>query len=287
MLRLFNSIDRASDSFITEENDIAREALEGLITRLESDIIDGSWMTKGYMDIDFKMMPALVKQANNKYPEMNLKLAMTFEDLCVSVQKTIDDGIQSSRFITNILNRSMPHFVVIDLKTIDDKTSLVLFEATKLDHKISKILISRMKRVIEASQLPSCYYSIVEMDIQRSFSECGIFSLALAKKLYHEAEKLERIHKDNIDGVLCDCESYLPYDKLDTYLPVTFYKHAQGISRINEYVKSNPEAANKIINKKNETIFERFDRNSIVVNKKNVSVSSHRKRISEYRSLIR
>ncbi|WP_236823844.1 MULTISPECIES: YopJ/AvrA family T3SS effector serine/threonine acetyltransferase [unclassified Bartonella] len=264
-----------------------KEVLEGVITRLENDITDGSWIRKDYVSIDFKMMPALIKQANSKYPAMNLKLAMTSEDLCLSIKTTINDGVQSSRFITDVLNGSIPHFVVIDHKTIDRKTSLILFEATKLDHEVSNILISRMKRVIEASQLPDCYYSIVEMDIQRSFSECAIFSLALAKKLYRETDKLERIHKDNINGVLCDRKSYLSYDKLDKYLPVTFYKHAQGIRRINEYVKSNPETANKFVNKKNETIFERFSRNSILVSEKNVSISSHRKRIAEYKSLIR
>ncbi|AQX21088.1 YopJ -like peptidase, Cysteine peptidase, MEROPSfamily C55 [Bartonella sp. CDC_skunk] len=283
MLQSSSPITQANDSLIAEGN----ETLEDLIIRLENDIFNGKWIEEIYSDIDFKMMPALIKQANNKYPEMNLRLVTTFEDLRASVQKTIGDGIQSSRFIVNVLTDVMPHFVVIDHKTINNKLSFILFECARCDNKVSLVLISKVKKAIEGFQLPDFYCSIVEMDIQRSMSECGIFSLALAKKLYLRSDKLEKLHRDNIKGDRWDRDVYLSHDLLDIYLPIDFYKHVQGLKRLEEYVKKNPGSEKEIVNKKNETIFERFERHTMVKRGKNMSASAHKKRITEYKSLMR
>ncbi|VFT03927.1 Virulence factor yopJ [Yersinia enterocolitica] len=72
------------------------------------------------------------------------------------------------------------------------------------------MLAIRAKTAIERYQLPDCHFSMVEMDIQRSSSECGIFSLALAKKLYTERDNLLKIHEDNIKGILSDGEILYP-----------------------------------------------------------------------------
>ncbi len=127
---------------------------------------------------------------------------------------------------------------------------------------------------------------MAEMDIQRSSSECGMFSLSLAKKLYSEAQKLERLHKDNIKGVLCEPDTPLSAEKLDTYLPTTFYKHVQGRRRLGEYLKANPDAEHETVNKKGETLRERFERSLSSAEGKTVSVSQHRKRATEYKSLM-
>ncbi|WP_458258920.1 YopJ family acetyltransferase, partial [Yersinia enterocolitica] len=44
-----------------------------------------------------------------------------------------------------------------------------------------------------------------------------------------------------IKGILSDSENPLPHNKLDPYLPVTFYKHTQGKKRLNEYLNTNPQ----------------------------------------------
>ncbi|EIC45289.1 SciS protein, partial [Salmonella enterica subsp. enterica serovar Heidelberg str. 41566] len=48
---------------------------------------------------------------------------------------------------------------------------------------------------------------------------------ALAKKLQLEFMNLVKIHEDNICERLCGEEPFLPSDKADRYLPVSFYKH--------------------------------------------------------------
>ncbi|HIE3548347.1 TPA: type III secretion system YopJ family effector YopP [Yersinia enterocolitica] len=265
---------------------ISNEELKNIITQLETDIADGSWFHKNYSRTDVKVMPALVTQANNKYPEMNLNFVTSPLDLSIEIKNVIENGVGSSRFIINMGEDGI-HFSVIDYKHINGKTSLILFEPANFNSMGPAMLAIRAKTAIERYQLPDCHFSMVEMDIQRSSSECGIFSLALAKKLYTERDNLLKIHEDNIKGILSDGENPLPHDKLDPYLPVTFYKHTQGKKRLNEYLNTNPQGVGTVVNKKNETIFNRFDNNKSIIDGKELSVSAHKKRIAEYKTLLK
>nr|WP_244427526.1 YopJ family acetyltransferase [Bartonella vinsonii] len=144
----------------------------------------------------------------------------------------------------------------------------------------------KIQTAVSDAQLPDCHFATVEMDIQRSSSECGIFSLALAKKLHTESGKITRVHEDNVKGILCEPNTPLPSHKLDAYLTASFYKHTQGSRRLEEYVKANPGAEQEKVNKKGETLGERFKKSLVTTEKgKNVSVSPHRKRVTEYKSL--
>lgn len=265
---------------------ISNEELKNIITQLETDIADGSWLHKDYSSTDIKVMPALVIQANNKYSEMNLNFVTSPQDLSIEIKNTIEHGVGSSRFIINMGEGGI-HFSVIDYKNINGKTSLILFEPANFNSMGPAVLALRTKMAIERYQLPDCHFSMVEMDIQRSSSECGVFSLALAKKLYIERDSLLKIHEDNIKGTLSDSEMPLPHDKLDPYLPVTFYKHTQGKRRLNEYLNTNPQGVGTVINKKNETILNRFDNNQSIIDGKELSVSAHKKRITEYKTLLK
>ncbi|WP_208433533.1 YopJ/AvrA family T3SS effector serine/threonine acetyltransferase [Bartonella taylorii] len=268
-----------------EDTAFSHKKLKDIIVNLEKDIADGSWISAYYADIDLRMMPNLVKQANHKYPEMNLKLAMNPEDLSLLIKGAIDNGVQSSRYIVNT-GTSRIHFAAIDHQTVDNKTSLILLEPTTFNNMSAALLGLRTRQAIEDCQLPHCHFSMAELDIQRSSSECGILSLALAKKLYLESEKLTKMHKDNIDGILCEPDTPLSSKKLDTYLPASFYKHTQGRKRLKEYMELNPETENTKVNKKDETLRERFDKNLVTTEEKTISVSPHRKRVTEYKSLM-
>ncbi|WP_413154911.1 YopJ/AvrA family T3SS effector serine/threonine acetyltransferase [Bartonella sp. cb54] len=272
-----------------EETVFSPERLQDIITNLEKDITDGSWLHAYYVDTDIKMMPILVEKANNKYSEMNLKLADSSENLALLMKKTIEDGTQSARFITFMKDRGT-HFAVIDYRALNEQHSFVLLEPTTFNGPQQTGLAIRTLTAVKSHELPNCYFSMAEMDIQRSTSECGIFCLALAKKLHTESDRLQKMHEDNVKGVLCEPDTPLPSHKLDQYLPVTLYKHTQGRGRLNEYIKSNPSAINEKVNKKGETIFERFNKSLVTVGegerKRDASVSSHKKRVREYKSAL-
>ncbi|WP_455474751.1 YopJ/AvrA family T3SS effector serine/threonine acetyltransferase [Bartonella sp. B30(2025)] len=279
------SLEGASAN-LEEDREFTPEELKGVIAGLEKDIADGSWIHANYAHTDLRMMPALVEQANKKYPEMNLQLANNPYHLAFLMKKAIDDGVQSSRFIISS-KETVIHFAVIDYKALGDKNSFIFFEPTTFNGILQDMLRMKTLMAVKSRELPNCHFSMVEMDIQRSSSECGIFSLALAKKLHTESDRLRKMHEDNVENILCEPDMPLPSHKLDQYLPVTFYKHTQGKKRLEKYIESNPSAVGEKINKKEETIFERYDKNLVTTKEnKTVSVSSHQKRIREYKSAL-
>nr|WP_025153471.1 YopJ family acetyltransferase [Morganella morganii] len=60
---------------------ISNDEIKNIIIQLETDIADNSWYHKDYSAIDMDIMPALVTQANNKYPEMNLNFVKSPWDI--------------------------------------------------------------------------------------------------------------------------------------------------------------------------------------------------------------
>ncbi|CAK02269.1 YopJ/AvrA family T3SS effector serine/threonine acetyltransferase [Bartonella tribocorum] len=282
---LASLIARLQKNALEEENIPPHsEELKVIIAGLEDDLVTGHWIFADYEDTDIRVMPALVEQANRKYPDMNLKLALTAEKLTYALKETIESGARSCQFIVNMGSRI--HFAAMDYKIVDDKISLIMFEPTTFQNIAAAKLGIKINQTLETLQLPPYSFTMAEMDIQRSSSECGMFSLSLAKKLHTESQKLERLHKDNVKGVLCDPNSSLSAEKLDSYLPVSLYKHTQGRRRLEQYLKTNPQAIDETVNKKGETIRERFEKNLKEEGAKNVSVSPHKKRITEYKSLM-
>lgn len=103
------------------------EALTCIVERLESEIIDGSWIHISYEETDLEMMPFLVAQANKKYPELNLKFVMSVHELVSSIKETRMEGVESARFLVN-MGSSGIHISVVDFRVMDGKTSVILFE---------------------------------------------------------------------------------------------------------------------------------------------------------------
>lgn len=258
-----------------------------IISSLEKDIAAGSCFDASYARVDLNMMPTLVEQANYENPGLNLKFGRRPFDLTKLIRDDVDNRNYNSRFI---INRGMDgiHLAVIDFRVIDNKKSILLFEPAIFLKDGPYFLRERAKRAIEATHIPDCFVSAVEMGIQNSSDECGIFSLALAIKLHRASDNLEKMHTDNIKGALQldEYKDYVPSAEADKYLPVAFYKHTQSSTRINKYLEINPTAKNEFVNKKNQTITDRFNNVTIAVNGKNRSISAHNKRIALYKNII-
>ncbi|WP_317993612.1 YopJ/AvrA family T3SS effector serine/threonine acetyltransferase [Bartonella gliris] len=264
----------------------SNQSLKSIIADLEQDIANGSFTNKNYVYTDLTMMSALVEKANDRHVAMNIQLAMPPQSLVETIKKTVDSGAESARFLISAEGEGA-HFSVIDYRDFSSRKSLILFETTNFRNPAAQMLAVMSKSAIEDSQLPSCYFSMAEMNIQKHSSGSGIVSLALAKKLYLEYPKLLRMHIDNINGDLCKEGVPLSSDKVDRYLPTSFYKHAYRERRIRQYVKENPEALHEIVNKKGENLLERARKNLTLVVGEHFSVSTHKKRIQEYKSLMR
>ncbi|MDH0354264.1 YopJ family acetyltransferase [Morganella sp. GD04133] len=66
---------------------ISDEKLKNIIIQLENDIADNSWYNNSYSMKDMEIMPALVIQANDKYPEMNLNFVESPQYLSEEIKK--------------------------------------------------------------------------------------------------------------------------------------------------------------------------------------------------------
>lgn len=119
-----------------------RKKLKAIIAGLEDDILTGRWFTADYASTDLQLMSALIEQANSKYPEMHLQLVPSSHHFALALKDTLENGIQSSRFIIYTKDRGI-HFSVIDHQTIDDKTSVVFFEPTTLNNMKPAVLALR------------------------------------------------------------------------------------------------------------------------------------------------
>ncbi|WMI97515.1 YopJ/AvrA family T3SS effector serine/threonine acetyltransferase [Pseudomonas chlororaphis subsp. aurantiaca] len=271
----------AQPAKLSEDN---KERLLEILPQIDSSLRDGTWKDRKFASVDHKLMPDLVCMANERKAELNLTYIESAGELGLSVKNAVSAGIESARFIANMGEDGI-HFAVMDCRVIDDHVSVILFEPASLNNMGPAMLAFRAKCSVEKECAPNTHFNIVEMDIQRSSSECGIFSLSLAKKLYKDHDQLTSIHQLNIKDELP--KTYAPHLEADKHLPPALYKHTQGRGRLGEYLKSNPEAGSILINKKNQTIQDRFIDNSESIDGKTISNSAHKKRLVEYSALMK
>lgn len=293
-------------------NELERDLSEGYCSEMsrikeyrESDEMKlqsraGDLIRKGgcYFDYDCSLMQSLVRQANHKHPGINLYYVTSSEDVVLKVLSARQSGIDAFRFILKY--KKDGHFVTIDCRTIRGETSMIIFEPVKRS-KTSYYLVDYIEELKKKGNLRNVCCILAETRIQYSDNECGIFCLAFAKKSYKEAARLTTLHRLALrkDERLCypfdksplpDGVPYpfrvLSHERLDPELPVTFYKHAQSQKRIGDYLKLHPGAEATFVNKKKETILERFNNNADEINNHQVSVSIYKKRIYEYKSLL-
>lgn len=259
-------------------------ALEGCVAKVKEALIDGSWTErKDFAGGDLLLMPDLVQMANERKPGLGLVYLAAPDTLGALIER---DGVGTSgtRYIVNV-GHCRTHFAVIDCRVLQGHTSVILFEPADLTGAAQRMLAQYAEQSVRAECSPdTCHFLHVEMDIQRSNSECGIFSLALGKKLHKEYEALTTLHQLNVSGSFRH-ERYLSPDDADQYLPPSFYKHAQGRKRIAKYLESNPQAGQALVNKKQQTLLERFKGNLDEVGGRLLSRSIHDKRLTELSSL--
>ncbi|CED78169.1 YopJ family acetyltransferase [Candidatus Williamhamiltonella defendens] len=266
------------------------ENLENLISTLEQDITDQTYFNSHYAKKDLEMLPHMIREANKKHPGLNLTFVTTLEDnIAKSIENSISAGLKSFRFIINQGIPGRNHCAVMDCKLIGDKISCILFEPASFMFSSAFCLFDAAMPAMK--KIPKCYFSPVEMNIQKSHSECIIFSLGIAKKLHiqRESVQLKKMHEDNIKQTLLEEGGLaLQYKKFDQRgFSMSFYKHAQSRTRIKERISLNEESGDEIVNKKGETILDRFDRHLIEVEGKQKSVSAHKKRIKEYQLILK
>ncbi len=264
-----------------------RSFLLSCIAWVEVSLNDGTWCQgKPFYTVERMLMADLVQMANDRKPGLNLVYLEAPEPLGALIKQAME-GADATRYVVN-MGDDGTHFAVFDCRILGGHASVILFEPTTLDGMMAPTkLARRAKTALQmACSLETCHFLTVEMDLQRSVSECGVFSLALGKKLHKEHQALSSLHQLNVQRVFFD-NPFMPPSEADQYLPPSFYKHVQGRARMAEYLETRPDAEQVILNKKQQTLRERVNGHMEAVGGRVISKSAHDKRLAELKALER
>ncbi|MEN3029408.1 YopJ/AvrA family T3SS effector serine/threonine acetyltransferase [Chromobacterium amazonense] len=261
--------------------------LDHYIQDVEKKLESGLWTKANFAKLDMKFMPGLVASANTSKLGLNLTYANSAREMSEKVLEAFLKGSESERFIVNMGDDGI-HFAVFDYRLVDGKPSVLMFEPANFESGGPMFLAFRAKSALEDLSSHNACFSMMEMDIQRSKSECGIFSLALAKKLFKEHRAVSEIHRMNAAGTIPSSNGFFSSSlESDVLLPPSLYKHTQGRGRLEKYIGAGEGRDTQEVNKKGETLSERQGRYMENVDGKEIVSSIHRKRLIELKQLMK
>lgn len=203
-----------------------------------------------------------------------------------------DGSVRDGRAIFK-LKESSEHIVSADVRTVDSRVSILILEPVDHDstRKLLEECLNDMARLLPADTM----VSVLMHNSQKNKVDCPIFALHGASKMLEERQFFDALHAENVSAESPGENSVLsqqeqapvgPYRIIDahTILPTAFYKHAQSRTAVKHAFKDRPSALQEPVNKKEETLLKRLEKNSdyrlsVDFNRK-VSTSMENKRIA-------
>lgn len=268
----------------SDAGDLPMCILEKHIKKIEESLENNTWMDLALSKSDQVMMPHLVALANKRKPGLNLKYVDSPYDLPGHIKSLSPNDYHSHKYIVRT-GEDKVHMAMLDARFIDNKLSMILFEPASLSCRAPSFLALRIISAFEKNLPHERKPIILQMDIQRSNYECGIFSLALAKKALKCDECVLKLHHE-----IAKRETEIPSleeckEIADKFLPVLFYKHTQGLKRMGEYLEKKPESIHQPLNHQRKKIMDHIKASYTEINGKLMSKSIHIKRLTEYKTL--
>jgi YopJ family protease len=213
---------------------------------------------------DLEFMPHLLAAANQRKPNLNCHFAKSPADCAKQMQDLIAQGVHRARFVVNVDGGAQDqsvHFIALEYAHAahGGKTSVIGIEPAVATGMRPLQIAGRMQQALNATHLRPTF-ALLLSDIQRSRSECGIFSLAFAKNMLREARTLGELHDANHAGRLAPPGGVVEAERTDRMLPPSFFKHAQSARRVEAYLLRRPDAQEMPVNKKGESLRDRVNR---------------------------
>lgn len=261
----------------------SRAALSELIAVVDQSLRDGSWSSANFSRADRALMPELVQMANEKKPGLNLMCLMPLEGLVDLMKNARDSGMNAYRVLIN-MGADNAHYAVLDCRVLEGRTSVFLLEPADFDCWPAVRLANEVHDILEKEKA-DVHLLKMEVDLQKSPSGCGMFCLALAKKLHQQTEHLTLIHQGFL-GEDYGFGARFPRAESDVFLPDILFKHMQGRARQGEYFKMNPGAEDIMVNKKDQPLLERLNSSMEAVGGRVMSKSICNKRMYELNALM-
>lgn len=201
-----------------------------------------------YLDRDVLPYLCELHSTIDKNIKPDIIFVESLQELPVKIQQA---KMEHTLFISNF-SRLSTHFCVFDMRIIDNKKSVIMFETTtlkkkpetKYPHAINRkgylftprsyylTVRDGMKSVITSG----ISFEAVSLDIQKSPNNCGMMCLCIAKYLRENNfdQKIVNIHQNivSVDG-------FVELECLDTYIPKEIMKYSESSTRIEAFSRNN------------------------------------------------
>ncbi len=280
-----------------EESGFSRESLRRYVNELTANLEEKK-SAKSYA-VDRLLMDDLVEFENKINPGINMhhvqdayefnstlkRLLGADESSECSLRFMVCAGVapaevESKHGVRFFANERLVHYCAVDVRRSEGKVSVLLLEPVTLDG--DPFLILKRKIMADFSlEFPDSRISFIGVDVQRSDGECHIFCLSFLRKAFSQKIDFDALHGDNISGRL----GLMSDEMMKNIIPIKFMKHAQSSGRIADYLRANEALQGVHVNKKRQTLVERFDEHLLNSGgpgrgRMRGSISIHKKRLS-------
>ncbi len=216
----------------------------------------------------------MIPMANHDNPGLNIKMVNNVSQFPLYVKNMVDEDEISVRFIVFVNNSKSVHAVAFDCYHFKGKgvSILGIEPANSIKHTFPNEIAIRCKNLnFTCVPVPKVSLHILSSRQQNSQNGCMMYSLALAKMLFKEREKLLPLHEKNLNNgfeVEESIESVIKVTDTDKYLLPSLMKHCQSTNRVKEYlltgldreVFGDIDKKSYSCNKRNETLIQRHKR---------------------------
>lgn len=237
-----------STDYLQADTQAILAKLERYIQDIETCFQQANWSQTVFAHMDVALMPELVAMLNDKNPGLNLIHLNSTEPLTAEAERFIHSTSQpaTQRFIVNVDEYGC-HYATIDMRRLEDgSVSALLFEPYGENLNIPALLYMRTHYALRERKTLNIPLGYINLNIQKSRSECTIFSLVIAKQLLKAEKEITKLHENNRGADL----SSMSNEAHDAQLPATLFKHTQDVNRLARYIERNPVAAQQPVDKK-------------------------------------
>lgn len=221
---------------------------------IDASIKENQWSDNA--ERDFKLMPAFIARANEKDKNLNAYFVRNgINELTDTLAHLTSKRVRSARFVVNLKDQDehvQYHFAAFDYRaTRGGKASLIgVDSAIGVGPDITMpslranygatIMLDQLATTLR-TRFPETAVIFMETNIQKSTTDCGMFSLAFVKKMSQEKSAFDKLHQKNIAGQLGE-DIRMDPDAAYKLLPPSFLKHAHARSTLASFRARQREA---------------------------------------------
>lgn len=275
----YDRVKKMSDGTVKEKmlNTFSSALLPSSHTRIKMGLAENFQHDTEINFIDEIYIPQIIKSINAKREGANLRY---FDDLPDFFNTALNSGIgKNAQVVVRMKlknDKAQIHYCAADYIFNNGVHYFMFYEPAALSESgeggcdygfrdMKKCFIDHKKKYEDRIRV-----AFIEMNIQSSPGDCGMFSLALAnsisKRPIARNEFLKKIKPFTVNGFYQSSshKRIINTAKKEAILfPLDYVKHSNSISALAALAKENTAVKTALVNKKGETLMERAERHRV------------------------